>query len=156
VAELPESYGPPVPTIVFQTSKALHECPTTLKVCQVSSGNLNHPRFDFRAGSITVALQYYNNCTNIQIYYIRVQRKSYNNISLQTSNKFLQTIIITNHSFAIKAVGSKRGTYIASPKELHPAQGCTSTFSLLGLFLRNQHIERLVPVCSCCSPATRV
>jgi hypothetical protein len=40
-----------------------HECPTTLKVCRVSSENLNHPHFDFRAGSITVALQEYNNFT---------------------------------------------------------------------------------------------
>jgi hypothetical protein len=37
-------------------------------------------------------------------------------------------------------VGSKKGTYITSPKELHPAQGYTSTLSLLGFFLRNQHI----------------
>jgi hypothetical protein len=41
--------------------------------------------------------------------------------------------------FAIKAMGSK-STYITSSKELHPAQGCTSTHSLLGLFLRTQHI----------------
>jgi hypothetical protein len=113
--------------------------PYNSEVCRVSSENPNHPCFDFRAGSITVALQDYNSCTNIQIYYIRVQRKSYNNISLQISNKFSQTIIITNHSFAIKAVGSKRSTYITSSKELHPSQGCTSTLSLLGL-LRNQHI----------------
>jgi hypothetical protein len=126
----------------FRLLIAAHECPTTLKVCRVSSENLNHPRFDFRAGFIIVALQDYNSCTNIQIYYIRVQQKSYNNISLQTSNKFLQTIIITNHSFAIKAVGSKRDTYIISSKELHPAQGCTSTLSLLGLFFRNQHIAK--------------
>jgi hypothetical protein len=124
----------------FRLLIAAHECPTTLKVYRVSSGNPNHPRFDFRAGSITVALQDYNSCINIQIYYIRVQRKSYNNISLQFSNKFSQTIIITNHIFVIKAVGSKRSTYITSSKELHPAQGCTSTLSLLGLFLRNQHI----------------
>jgi uncharacterized membrane protein len=114
--------------------------PYNLIVCRVPSGNLNHPCFIFRAGSITVALQDYNSYTNIQIYYIRVQRESYNNISLQTSIKFLQTIIITNHSFALRAVGSKRGTYITSLKELHPTQGCTSTLSLLGLFLRNQHI----------------
>jgi hypothetical protein len=104
----------------FRLLIATHECPTTLKVYQVSLGNPNHPRFDFRAGSITVALQYYKNCTNIEIYYIKVQRKSYNNISLQTSNKFLQTIIITNHNCAIKAVGSNKGTYITSPKRTSP------------------------------------
>jgi hypothetical protein len=127
-------------TIVFQTSGSSTWVPYNSIVCRVSSENPNHPRFIFWAGSIIVALQDYNSYTNIQIYYIRVQWKSYNNISLQTSIKFLQTIIITNHSFAIQAVGSKRGTYITSPKELHPAQGCTSTLSLLGLFLRNQHI----------------
>jgi hypothetical protein len=47
----------------FRLLIATHECPTTLKVCRVPSGNLNHPRFVFRAGSITVALEDYNSDT---------------------------------------------------------------------------------------------
>jgi hypothetical protein len=60
-------------------------------------------------------------------------------ISLRTCNKFLQTIVLPYMQW-----GSKRGTYITSPKELHPTQGCTSTLSLLGLSLRNQHIVQVI------------
>jgi hypothetical protein len=99
------TYGPHVLIIVFQTSTSSTWVPYNSIVCRVSSGSQNHPRFVFWAGSITVTLQNYNSYINIQIYYIRVQRKSYNNIIFQISIKFLQTIIITNHSFAIQAVG---------------------------------------------------
>jgi hypothetical protein len=47
----------------------------------------------------------------------------------------LQIIVLPYRQWVAKEV-----LILHHPKELHPVQGCTSTLSLLGLFLRNQHI----------------